>query len=167
MDMNVLVEYKKTGDIRLRNKLIEDNVGLVKFVVSKMPLMRVTEYEFNDLVGYGIFGLIDAIEKFDCSRGFSFSSYASIKIYGAIIDAIRKNDWVPRSVRSKIKKAETEIEKIRNRFGFEVDISEIAKSYGLTDRDIAVMNGTCISSLEDCIQYVYVDGGLTYDYVLC
>ena len=68
--------------------------------------------EYDDLVGYGIFGLIDAIDKFDLMKDVKFETYASVRIRGAILDQIRKMDWIPRTIRQKQKKIEAAIHEI-------------------------------------------------------
>ena len=73
--------------------------------------------EYDDLVGYGIFGLIDAIDKFELSKGVKFETYASLRIRGAIIDQIRKMDWIPRTIRQKQKKIETAMQELERELG--------------------------------------------------
>lgn len=167
MNLDLLQAYKDTGDIVVRNQIIERNIPLVKCIVARMGVKGCSEYEFNDLVNYGVFGLINAVEKFDIERGVTFSTFAYKKIYYSIIDELRKIDWVPRSVRSKIKLVYKEMNQVENIFGVEVSVAELAKQYGLTRRDIEIMNGTCISSVEPLLDYIYDARDFNYDYVLC
>ena len=166
MTMELLREYKETGDISIRNKIIEQNLSLVRFVVSRMCKKNYYEHEFNDLVGYGVFGLIIAIDKFDLNKNVKFSTFAYPKIYYTIIDELRKIDWVPRSIRFKIRRVNEEIKHIENDLGIDADVASIAKQYGLSGRDMEVLNGTCISSMESACDYLYDKREMKYDYVL-
>ncbi|MDR1914273.1 MAG: sigma-70 family RNA polymerase sigma factor, partial [Clostridiales bacterium] len=95
--------YAETGDPALKEKLIIKYAPLVKMVAGRL-LMHIGQHvDYDDLTSYGIFGLIDAINKFDPGKGAKFETYASIRIRGSIIDNIRKLDWVPRSLRTKTK----------------------------------------------------------------
>ena len=89
--------------------------------------------EYEDLVSYGIFGLIDAIDKFDCLKEVKFETYASLRIRGAILDQIRKMDWIPRTIRQKQKKIETVIREIEQETGHQASDEEIAKALGISE----------------------------------
>ncbi len=84
--------------------------------------------EYEDLVSYGIFGLIDAIDKFDYGKNVKFETYASLRIRGAVLDQIRKMDWIPRSVRQKQKKIEAACAQIEAEYGREATDEEIASA---------------------------------------
>jgi RNA polymerase sigma factor for flagellar operon FliA len=99
-------EFKDSGDGRLREQLILHYSPLVKYVASRVGTGLPPNIEQADLVSYGIFGLIDAIEKFDLERAIRFETYAISRIKGAIIDELRAIDWIPRSVRSKARDVE-------------------------------------------------------------
>ena len=94
-------EYSKQKTPQLREKLIIEYSGLVKVVAGKLSMYLGYNVEYDDLVGYGVFGLIDAIDKFDYGKGIKFETYASLRIRGEILDQIRKMDWIPRTVRQK------------------------------------------------------------------
>jgi RNA polymerase sigma factor for flagellar operon FliA len=105
--------FKATGDEEAREGLILHYSSLVKFVAGRVAVGLPRNVEQADLVSYGIFGLIDAIDKFEPERGFKFETYAINRIKGAILDELRALDWVPRSVRAKareIERANTELE---------------------------------------------------------
>jgi RNA polymerase sigma factor for flagellar operon FliA len=102
----VWTEYKRTCDRRLRDRLIVRYSPLVKFVAGRISAGLPRSIEQADLISYGMFGLIDAIEKFDTSRSIKFETYAILRIKGAIIDELRSIDWVPRSVRAKARSVE-------------------------------------------------------------
>ena len=88
--------------------------------------------EYDDLCGYGIFGLIDAIDKFDCNKNVKFETYASLRIRGAILDQIRKMDWIPRSLRQKQKKIDAAMSKIEAQKGSVATDEELAQELGIT-----------------------------------
>ena len=96
-------EYRQGGSDAAREQLIVGYSPLVKYVAGRVAIGLPPNVEFDDLVSYGIFGLIDAIDKFDPERGIKFETYAIARIRGAIMDGLRNNDWVPRSVRQKAK----------------------------------------------------------------
>lgn len=107
------IEYKANGDINVRNYILESHLPLVHYVASKIKNGLPANVDKQDLVSYGVFGLMDAIEKYDLDREIKFETYAINRIRGAIIDELRAIDWIPRSVRSKAKEIErgnTELE---------------------------------------------------------
>jgi RNA polymerase sigma factor for flagellar operon FliA len=107
LDVDLLwVEYKQTGDTRIRDQLIVRYSPLVKFVAGRVSAGLPHSIDQSDLVSYGMFGLIDAIEKFDTDRQIKFETYAITRIRGAIIDELRTLDWVPRSVRARARQFE-------------------------------------------------------------
>jgi len=109
--------YAADGETTVRNRLVLQYAPLVKYVAGRvrsgLPLMM----DQDDLVSEGVFGLLDAIEKFDLSRGIEFQTYAVPRIKGAIIDALRAADWVPRSVRHKMRTIERTHAALQERLG--------------------------------------------------
>lgn len=99
--------YKETSTRALRDQLIVHYSPLVKYVAGRVAVGLPQSVDQADLVSYGVFGLIDAIEKFEPARGFRFETYAISRIKGAIMDELRSIDWVPRSVRTKSRAIET------------------------------------------------------------
>lgn len=93
--------FKDTGDIGQRNELVLAYTGIVRYVASRVASGLPATIERDDLISYGMFGLIDAINRFDLAKGVKFKSYAIKRIKGSIIDELREQDWVPRGVRSK------------------------------------------------------------------
>ena len=96
-------QYVKTHNAQLKDKLTEHYVHLVKLVAGRLGIYLNQYIDLDDLVGYGVLGLIDAIDKFDPDKNVKFETYASLRIRGAILDAIRKLDWIPRTLRKKQK----------------------------------------------------------------
>ena len=92
-------DYRKNPTPALREQLIIEYAQLVKLVAGRLSMYLGHNVEYEDLVSYGIFGLIDAIDKFNMEKNVKFETYASLRIRGAILDQIRKMDWIPRTVR--------------------------------------------------------------------
>lgn len=93
----------KNETVRYQGKIILEYAPLVKVVAGRLSMYLGYNVEYEDLVSYGIFGLIDAIDKFDSLKEVKFETYASLRIRGAILDQIRKMDWIPRTIRQKQK----------------------------------------------------------------
>lgn len=132
-------EYDKTKDPHLKDELIVEYAPLVKYVASRLSLMVGQYIDFDDLVGYGIFGLIDAIDKFDYSKGYKFETYATLRIRGAIIDSIRKLDWVPRSVRQTSKDIEKAFTELEVKLQREPTDKELADELGVPEEEVREM----------------------------
>ena len=116
--MELWREFKATGSGTARERLILHYAPLVKYVASRVATGLPATVEQADLVSYGMFGLIDALDKFDLERAIKFETYAIPRIKGAIIDELRAMDWVPRSVRFKareIDKAMADLESMLKR----------------------------------------------------
>lgn len=125
-------QYVKTPTMELREKIILEYAGLVKIVAGRLSMYLGYTVEYDDLVGYGIFGLIDAIDKFDYKKGVKFETYATLRIRGAILDQIRKMDWLPRTIRQKQKKMEQALQKISLESGKEASAVDLAKELGIS-----------------------------------
>ena len=110
-------EYKKTKSSEIRDKFIRQYMPLVKYVAGKVATGLPSSVEFDDLVGYGQFGLLDAINKYDTSKNVKFKTYAVTRIRGAIFDELRQIDWVPRSVRQKSREIEDAIVTLEAKLG--------------------------------------------------
>ncbi len=131
----LLEEYAMTKSPEAREKIILEYAPLVKLVAGRLSMYLGYNVEYEDLVSYGIFGLIDAIDKFDCMKEVKFETYASLRIRGAILDQIRKMDWIPRTIRQKQKKIEAVIKEIEQSTGHSASDEEIAKGLGITDEE--------------------------------
>ena len=124
--------YSKTHSSEYRDQLILEYAQLVKLVAGRLSMYLGYNVEYDDLVGYGIFGLIDAIDKFDYGKNVKFETYASLRIRGAILDQIRKMDWIPRSLRQKQKKIDAAMSKIEAETGKAATDEEIAAELGIS-----------------------------------
>ena len=130
-------DYKANGAPDARERLIIHYAPLVKFVAGRVAAGLPQSIEQSDLVSYGIFGLIDAIDKFDLGRGFKFETYAISRIKGAIIDELRQIDWVPRSVRAKARSIERAISKLENELKRSPEDAEVAAELDMTESELA------------------------------
>lgn len=129
-------EYHRKPSPELREKLIMEYAPLVKVVAGRLSMYLGYNVEYEDLVSYGIFGLIDAIDKFDLGKDVKFETYASLRIRGSILDQIRKMDWIPRTVRQKQKKIEEAIKTIETRTGKNPSDEEIANELGIAATEL-------------------------------
>jgi RNA polymerase sigma factor for flagellar operon FliA len=129
-------EYKQTGEERLRERLILHYSPLVKYVAGRVGVGLPPNIEQADLVSYGIFGLIDAIEKFDIERAIKFETYAISRIKGAIIDELRSIDWIPRSVRYKAREVEKAYAALEARLHRTPTEAEVAQELGIALEDL-------------------------------
>ncbi len=129
-------EYSKNPTQELREKLIVEYAPLVRVVAGRLSMYLGYNVEYDDLVSYGIFGLIDAIDKFDLGKDVKFETYASLRIRGAILDQIRKMDWIPRTVRQKQKKIEEAIKTVETRTGKNASDEEIARELGIAGDEL-------------------------------
>ena len=146
-------EFKKTKSPALRDKFIRQYMPLVKYVAGKVAVGMPNSVEFDDLVGFGQFGLLDAIAKYDPAKSVKFKTYAVTRIRGAIFDELRQIDWVPRSVRQKSREIEDAIVSLESKLGRTATDSEIAESLNMSEdeyhRTIMKVSGTSVLSLND------------------
>ena len=126
-------EYALKHAPEVREKLIIEYAPLVKLVAGRLSMYLGFNVEYDDLVGYGVFGLIDAIDKFDAMKDVKFETYASLRIRGAILDQIRKMDWIPRTIRDRQKKIDTAIREIEAEQGHVATDAEIAAKMNISE----------------------------------
>jgi RNA polymerase sigma factor FliA len=129
-------EYKASKARGARDGLIVHYSPLVKYVAGRVSVGLPHNIEQADLVSYGIFGLIDAIDKFDTGRGIKFETYAIARIKGAIIDELRSIDWVPRSVRAKARSVEKAYSKLENDLHRTPTDTELATELKMTEDEL-------------------------------
>lgn len=126
----------KAAKAAARDQLITHYAPLVTHVASRMIGRLPDTVELGDLVSYGMFGLIDAVEKFEVARGFKFETYAATRVRGAIIDELRAADWVPRSVRSKARTVDTATRELEQRLMRPVTDDDVAEVLGWDLADV-------------------------------
>ncbi len=134
-------EYKTGGDQQVRERLILHYSPLVKYVAGRVGVGLPPNIEQSDLVSYGIFGLIDAIEKFDIERAIKFETYAISRIRGAIIDELRAIDWIPRSVRFKAREVERAYAALEAKLHRTPSESEVSTEMGISVDDLHAIFG--------------------------
>ncbi len=147
------LKYKKNKSKEVRDELIVNYLPLVKILAGRVS-MQVGQYvDFDDLVSYGIFGLIDAIDKYDFQQGNKFETYASLRIRGSIIDAIRKMDWIPRSIRQKRKELDVAFSSLEQELGREPTDAEVSARLNLTSEQyeelVKKSNVSAIVSIDE------------------
>lgn len=128
-------EYARTKTPEIREKIILEYAPLVKLVAGRLSMYLGYNVEYEDLVSYGVFGLIDAIDKFDSMKEVKFETYASLRIRGAILDQIRKLDWIPRTIRQKQKKIEAVIKEVELTTGRSATDEDIARGLGISEEE--------------------------------
>jgi RNA polymerase sigma factor for flagellar operon FliA len=147
------IQYRKKRDPKIRETFIKQYAPLVKYVAGKVAVGMPHNVEFDDLVGFGVFGLLDAIDKFDPEKNVKFKTYAVTRIRGAIFDELRSIDWVPRSVRQKTREVEEAIGSLEAQLGRTATDQEIARSMGMDESEfhktMQRISSTSILSLND------------------
>lgn len=159
-------KYSETKDQSIKEQLILEYADLVKYVAGRLSIYFGSNVEYDDLVGYGVFGLIDAIDKFDLTKKVKFETYASLRIRGAIIDSIREQDWAPRSLRKKGKELERAYSELENQLGHSATDQEIADKLGITIEELTKLlqevNVSQMISLDDYLEQNHETGFDSY-----
>ena len=114
---DIWTEFAATRRSELRDQLITTYVPLVRFVVGRLGIPATSLLEADDLVSYGIIGLINAIDRFDPSRGIRFEAFATTRIRGAVIDQLRALNWLPRSAMARVRQIESAVASLEQRLG--------------------------------------------------
>lgn len=156
--------YLETGEARLREQLILQYAPLVKYVVGRMAIASSSILDVEDLLGFGTLGLIDAVSRFDPTRGVKFETYALQRIRGSIIDSFRKLDIVPRSARRRAREIEGAQAQLQQELGREPEDDEIAGFLGMTRDGLsrAMLDASCaILSMERPLTMLDGDDSLT------
>jgi RNA polymerase sigma factor for flagellar operon FliA len=158
--------FKRHGDPEAKKRLVEKHLKLIDYVVNKMAGNLPRNVSRDDLTSFGVLGLIDAIDKFDYDRGLQFETYATWRIRGAIIDGLRQNDWVPRSVREKFRKLEEAYQTLEQTHMRTVTDREVMaymqmdeREFGQLQQDIKLAG---IVSLEDPLKEDDADTRLSF-----
>src|SRR5688500_5854581 len=153
-------EYKANGSGTARDALILHYSPLVKYVAGRVAVGLPANIDQADLISYGIFGLIDAIDKYDADRGIKFETYAISRIRGAIIDELRAIDWVPRSVRFKAREVEKAYQALENKLKRPPSDAEIADEMGITIDELNhIYTQLSTVSMVALDELMSVDGG--------
>ena len=152
-EQQLWVRYKEQGDAQAREALIVHHMRTVKYIAGRMAMHVPNSVELDDLVGWGIMGLMDAVEKYDHLKDIKFPTYASIRIRGAIIDQVRSLDWAPRSLRNMARRVGAAREKLRHETGSDPSTEAIAAELGTTadlvEETLAQLQTAQVLSLDD------------------
>lgn len=150
------LDYSKRKTADLREKIIIEYASLVKIVAGRLSMYLGYTVEYDDLIGYGTFGLIDAIDKFDYQKGVKFETYASLRIRGAILDQIRRLDWIPRTLRQKQKKLEQAYHKLECEYGKNISAEVLAEELNISTSELEVWQnqtmGMNLISLDEYLE---------------
>jgi RNA polymerase sigma factor FliA len=147
------LEYRRTRDDKVRDRLILTYAPLVKYVAGRLGSGLPAHVDDDDLVSYGLLGLIGAIERYDPERDVKFETYAIARIKGSIIDELRAMDWVPRSVRARARDIERAIAELESRLGRAPSDEEIAGKLGVNqdelEESLTEISRTSIAALDE------------------
>ncbi|MFL5929637.1 MAG: RNA polymerase sigma factor WhiG [Gaiellaceae bacterium] len=146
-------EYRRSQDPKVRDRLILTYAPLVKYVAGRLGSGLPAHVDDDDLVSYGLLGLIGAIERFDPDRDIKFETYAIARIKGSIIDELRALDWVPRSVRSRAREIERAIADLESKLGRAPTDEEISGKLGVSvdelNESLSEIGRTSIAALDE------------------
>lgn len=154
-DRELWINYKKSGSLDIREKIIIKYIPLVKHVVSKFVNNLPKNIEYEDLVEYGIIGLLDAVAKFDITKDVDFKTYALLRIRGAIYDELRGLDMLPRTLRKVSKNIEAAYIEIEREKGRPATDEEVCRYLNISIKELdeyfSKINVANIYSLEESI----------------
>lgn len=154
--------FRATGDPEARERLILQYAPLVKYLIGRMAISLPSTLDSEDLVSYGVVGLIDAVERYDPSRGVKFETYAIPRIRGSILDALRHMDLVPRSARARAKEVQNAMVRLERELGRPPEDEEMARALGL---DVPALHRAmeeatcCVVSLDGLLDDLDDDDG--------
>lgn len=159
-------DYKSNPSPEFRNKIVLKYAWLVKSIVRRAACVSGSYVDADDLMSYGMLGLIKAVEKFDPENGATFETFATYRVRGEIIDYMRRNDWVPRGVRKRAQEVEKAQNEFKNKFNREPTEDELAIKLGVKKNEVTDMLGQIerfnIISFEEIIQdAVNIESGLS------
>lgn len=147
--------YRATADPESWEALIREHLPLVKYLAGRMIVHLPPQVEMDDLIGYGVFGLIEAIQRYDPARGVKFETYAYTRIRGAMLDGLRAMDWVPQGLRRRAREVEACYRRLESRLGRPAEDAEVAAELGLTTEEFADLlqdlARTTVVSLDDVL----------------
>jgi RNA polymerase sigma factor for flagellar operon FliA len=144
-------QFVQNNNPELRHELITAYAPLVRFVVGRLGIPSTGLLEAEDLVSYGMIGLINAIDRYDPSRGVRFEAFASVRIRGAVIDQLRTLNWLPRSAISRIRQIESALATLEQKLGRPAREEEVAREIGVTTeryRQMLLETNSTVLSLD-------------------
>ncbi len=156
-DMTALwLKYKANKTIELRNEIAENYLPLVRIVCGRLAVSLPPHLDKDDLLSSGFFGLLDAIDRFDVTRNIKFETYAGVRIRGAMIDYLRSKDWIPVSMRQKIRKYEQTVCRLENELGRTATDDELAEALEISLEELQTLvnqsNSATVIPLEEYLR---------------
>ncbi|MFO7246454.1 MAG: FliA/WhiG family RNA polymerase sigma factor [Thermaerobacter sp.] len=149
------LDYKHRGDLAARDELVQRHLHLVKYIAGRLVMHLPSSVELDDLLSYGVFGLLDAIDKFDYRRGIKFETYAYTRIKGAILDGLRSVDWVPQSLRKRGRAISAAYGALERRLGRPATDAEVAEELGISVEELqdvlTRLSQATVLSLDDVL----------------
>jgi len=153
---DIWIKYKKTGDKNIREQIILHYLPLVKHVVGRLVHSNFPKNDYEDILNQAVLGLITAVERFDINKGVKFSTYATLRIRGEVLDYFRSRDFLPRTIRKKYKNIEEIAEKMEKLYGRNISDQEIAEKLGMNieeyNRILEYINIYSMISLEEVLE---------------
>ncbi|NLW06519.1 MAG: FliA/WhiG family RNA polymerase sigma factor, partial [Clostridia bacterium] len=154
-DNDLWATYLSGREDSCRQELVLKYLPLVNYHIKRLAVKLPRHLEQEDLVSYGIIGLLEAIDRFDPSRGVKFENYASQRVRGAILDALRKAHWAPRTLIEKLRQVGNIYRRLEQEQGGEVSDAEVAAAAGITVAELLELmergSQMALLSLEDCL----------------
>ncbi len=148
-------EYRNTKDANLKNEIVLAHLSLVKYLAGRLAVKLPAFVGQEDLESYGVFGLLEAVEKYNPDLGVTFKAYAYSRIRGAMIDEIRKLNWIPRTLWQKIQFLNTTRERLQKELGEQVPNTTLAEAMGITVAELYKLEGQInllsLSSLDETV----------------
>jgi len=148
--------YKRTKSLERREEIIKKYLYLVKYVAGRVAIGLPPNVDFNDLVSYGVLGLLDAINKYDVSQGNKFETYAVSRVRGSIMDELRKLDWAPRLLRKKAREIDRKCKELEEKHGRSASDDEVAQALNISQAELnsvySDLNSTTFLSLDEVWQ---------------
>lgn len=136
---NLWLQYNTTKSEETKNRIITEYIPLVKYIVNRINVKLPSYLDVEDLFSFGLFGLIQAIERFDINKNVKFETYAYARIKGSIIDELRKLDWVPQNVRKKIKEVIQAYDELEQDTNKTVTDAEIAQKLNISIEELHIL----------------------------
>jgi len=140
------LKYKETKSVDVRNEIAEHYLQLVKIVCGRLAVSLPPHLDRDDLLSSGFFGLLDAIDRFDVTRNIKFETYAGVRIRGAILDYLRSKDWIPVTMRQRIRKYEQTVCRLENELGRPATDKEVADALEISVEELQTLIGQCNSA---------------------
>jgi len=136
-------QYKINKSVAIRNKLAEMYLPLVKIVCGRLAVSLPPHLDRDDLLSSGFFGLLDAIDRFDINRNVKFETYAGVRIRGSMLDYLRSKDWIPVTMRQKIRRYEQTVYRLESELGRSATDKEVAEALGITLDELQTLVSQC------------------------